>query len=66
MFLVFYCHRKHKGYHDNAGIEDKWEKLTEPRRRKFLKIIQEIMEKEDVDEEVTFCEMSIMSPCRAL
>ncbi len=47
-------------------IGDKWKQLIEPRRRSLLKIIQEIMEKETIDEEVILCEMSVMTQCRAL
>ena len=47
-------------------VKEKWKKLIEPRRQKFLKLIQTIMKKQGVDEDVIFCEMSIMSQCRAL
>ncbi len=47
-------------------VREKWKKLIKPRRKKFLRLIQTIMGKETVDEDVIFCEMSIMGQCRVL
>lgn len=47
-------------------VREKWKSLIEPRRAKLLRLIQEVMGKETVDEDVIFCEVSIISQCRTL
>ena len=47
-------------------IRDMWHDLIEPRRQVLLGIIRKLMATEDTDETVLFCEMSIISQCRAL
>jgi TetR/AcrR family transcriptional regulator, regulator of cefoperazone and chloramphenicol sensitivity len=43
-----------------------WHDLIEPRRQILLGIIRKLMQTEVTDETVLFCEMSIISQCRAL
>ena len=47
-------------------IQNMWHDLIEPRRQILLGIIRKIMAMEVTDETVLFCEMSIISQCRAL
>jgi AcrR family transcriptional regulator len=47
-------------------IRNMWHDLIEPRRQILLGIIRKIMETKVTDETVLFCEMSIISQCRAL
>lgn len=47
-------------------IHDIWHDLIKPRRELLLGIISNIMGKEATDKEVLFCELSIISQCRAL
>ena len=47
-------------------IRNMWHDLIEPRRQILLGIIRKIMETEVTDETVLFCEMSIITQCRAL
>jgi TetR/AcrR family transcriptional regulator, regulator of cefoperazone and chloramphenicol sensitivity len=47
-------------------IRDMWHDLIEPRRQVLLGIIRKLMATEATDESVLFCEMSIISQCRAL
>jgi TetR/AcrR family transcriptional regulator, regulator of cefoperazone and chloramphenicol sensitivity len=47
-------------------IQDLWRKMIEPRRQKLLNVIREFMGKKIDDEEVLFCEMSIVNQCRLL
>jgi AcrR family transcriptional regulator len=51
-----------------TGLIEKnmWHDLIEPRRQILLGIIRKLMETEVTDETVLFCEMSIISQCRAL
>ena len=45
-------------------IHDLWHRFIKPKREVLLGIIQEIMGRDQVDEEVVFCELSIVSQCR--
>ncbi|OQY03968.1 MAG: hypothetical protein B6I22_10445 [Desulfobacteraceae bacterium 4572_123] len=47
-------------------IHNIWHELIEPRRQIILEVIRSIMETKADDEAVFFCEMSIISQCRAL
>jgi TetR/AcrR family transcriptional regulator, regulator of cefoperazone and chloramphenicol sensitivity len=47
-------------------IRNMWHDLIEPRRQILLGMIRKIMKTEVTDETVLFCEMSIISQCRAL
>ena len=47
-------------------IQNMWHDLVEPRRQVLLGIIRKLMATEDTNETVLFCEMSIISQCRAL
>jgi len=47
-------------------IQDSWHDIIEPRRQKLIGIIRKIMEIETTDETTLFCELSIISQCRAL
>lgn len=47
-------------------IQDIWHGLIEPKRRTLIEIICRLMGKEEVDETVLFCELSIISQCRSL
>ena len=47
-------------------IQDTWHDLIEPRRQKLLGIICKMMGVDTANETVLFCEMSIISQCRAL
>jgi len=47
-------------------IQDTWHDLIEPRRQKLLGIICKIIGADTANETVLFCEMSIISQCRAL
>jgi len=45
-------------------IDDTWEELVEPRRRKLLAIVRDLVGPEADDETVRFCEMSVINQCR--
>lgn len=47
-------------------IQDIWHGLIEPKRRTLIEIICRLMNKNEVDETVLFCELSIISQCRSL
>ncbi len=47
-------------------IQEIWHDLIEPRRQFLLEIIHKIIGTQASDEAVLFCEMSIISQCRAL
>ena len=47
-------------------ISDLWHILVEPRRRVLLAIIRNIMGRTASDEQIIFCEISIISQCRSL
>lgn len=47
-------------------IQDSWHEMIEPRRQKLIGIIRKILGVETTDETVLFCELSIISQCRAL
>lgn len=47
-------------------IHDLWHQLVKPKREILLGIIRELMGKDDVDNEVIFCELSIAAQCRIL
>jgi len=47
-------------------IQDSWHDMIEPRRQKLIRIIRKILDVETTDETVLFCELSIISQCRAL
>ncbi len=47
-------------------IQDAWHDTIEPRRQKLIGIIRKILGLETTDERVLFCELSIISQCRAL
>lgn len=47
-------------------IQEIWHDLIEPRRQLLLEIIRKIIGTQASDEAVLFCEMSIISQCRAL
>ena len=47
-------------------IQDFWHDLIEPRRQKLIGMIQKILGVDTTDETVLFCELSIISQCRAL
>jgi len=47
-------------------IQDSWHDMIEPRRQILLGIIRKILGVENTDEKVLFCELSIISQCRAL
>ena len=47
-------------------IHDFWHQLIKPKREVLLGIIQRIMGKDRVDEEVMLCELSIVQQCRVL
>ena len=47
-------------------IQSSWHDMIKPRRQKLIGIIQKIMGIETTDETVLFCELSIVSQCRAL
>lgn len=47
-------------------IQDSWRDIIEPRRQKLIGIIRKILEVETNEETVLFCELSIVSQCRAL
>ncbi|MBN2808527.1 MAG: CerR family C-terminal domain-containing protein [Deltaproteobacteria bacterium] len=47
-------------------ISDLWHKLIEPRRQILLNIIKKIMGATSSNEEVLFCEISIINQCRSL
>jgi len=47
-------------------IQNIWHEIIKPRRQKMLGIIRNIMGTKATDESVFFCEMSIISQCRAL
>ncbi len=47
-------------------IQDSWHNMIEPRRQKLIGIIRKILGVETTDETVLFCELSIISQCRAL
>jgi len=47
-------------------IQDSWHNMIEPRRQKLIGIIRKILGAETTDETVLFCELSIISQCRAL
>ncbi|MEZ0328974.1 MAG: CerR family C-terminal domain-containing protein [Dissulfuribacterales bacterium] len=47
-------------------IHDIWHGLIEPKRRTLIQIICRLMGKEEVDENVLFCELSIINQCRSL
>jgi len=47
-------------------IQDSWHNMIEPRRQKLIGIIRKMLGVETTDETVLFCELSIVSQCRAL
>jgi len=47
-------------------IQDSWHDMIKPRRQKLIGIIKKILGIETSDETVLFCELSIISQCRAL
>lgn len=47
-------------------IQDSWHDIIEPRRQKLIGIIRKILGIETTDETTLFCELSIISQCRAL
>jgi TetR/AcrR family transcriptional regulator, regulator of cefoperazone and chloramphenicol sensitivity len=47
-------------------IQDAWHDMIEPRRQKLIAIIRKILDVETTNETVLFCELSIISQCRAL
>jgi AcrR family transcriptional regulator len=47
-------------------IQDSWHDMIEPRRQKLIGIIKKMLGIETTDETVLFCELSIISQCRAL
>lgn len=47
-------------------VQDLWHQLIKPKREVLLGIIREILGREEMDEEVIFCEMSVVSQCRFL
>jgi AcrR family transcriptional regulator len=47
-------------------IQDSWHDMIKPRRQKLIKIIRKMLDVETTDETVLFCELSIISQCRAL
>lgn len=47
-------------------IQDSWRDIIEPRRQKLIGIIRKLLEVETTEETVLFCELSIVSQCRAL
>ncbi len=47
-------------------IDDLWKELIEPKRKEFLEIIKEFMGKDKIDQEVLFCEVSIVSQCKMI
>jgi TetR/AcrR family transcriptional regulator, regulator of cefoperazone and chloramphenicol sensitivity len=47
-------------------IDDSWRELIEPRRRLLIGIIRELAGPEATDEDIWFCELSIINQCRAL
>lgn len=47
-------------------VQDLWHGMIEPKRRVLLGIICSILGKNEVDETVLFCELSIINQCRSL
>lgn len=47
-------------------IQDSWRDTIEPRRKKLIEIIRKMLGGECTDETVLFCELSIITQCRAL
>jgi AcrR family transcriptional regulator len=47
-------------------IQDSWHDMIEPRRQKLIGIIRKILGVETTNDVVLFCELSIISQCRAL
>jgi len=47
-------------------IQDSWHDIIEPRRQKLLGIIRKILGSQTTNETALFCELSIISQCRAL
>ncbi len=47
-------------------IDDSWRELIAPRRRHLLEIIKDLIGPAATDEEIWFCELSIINQCRAL
>jgi TetR/AcrR family transcriptional regulator, regulator of cefoperazone and chloramphenicol sensitivity len=47
-------------------IDDSWRELIEPRRRHLIGIIRDLIGPAATDEDVWFCELSIINQCRAL
>lgn len=47
-------------------IDDSWRELIEPRRRHLIGIIRDLVGPAATDEDVWFCELSIINQCRAL
>lgn len=47
-------------------IQDSWHDIIEPRRQKLLGIIRKLLGTETTNETALFCELSIISQCRAL
>ena len=47
-------------------IDDEWRELIEPRRRHLLGIIRDLIGPAATDEDIWFCELSIINQCRAL
>lgn len=45
-------------------IDERWQKLIEPRRQHLLGIIRELMGPDVPDEVVWFCELSVINQCR--
>jgi len=52
--------------HPTGLIHNLWHDLVEPKRQILLDIIRKIAGKEAPDEAILFCEMSVISQCRAL
>ncbi len=52
--------------HPTGLIHNIWHKLIAPRRQVLIELISKIMGTDTTDETVAFCEMSIISQCRAL
>lgn len=52
--------------HPTGLIHNIWHKLIAPRRQVLIEIISKIVGTDATDETVVFCEMSIISQCRAL
>jgi TetR/AcrR family transcriptional regulator, regulator of cefoperazone and chloramphenicol sensitivity len=47
-------------------IDDSWRELIEPRRRHLIGTIRDLIGSAATDEDIWFCELSIINQCRAL